>query len=641
MKISSVLIPVHTRYLVAAIFLSLTTSVLAVPFHTPTIDGTISGNGVDWDPADLVINDIHDDDLSRTANVRRLWFTWDQDSLYVAVTYQDFVADEALSVYLDLDRGVGPNDASVLDNNAGNFLMPAGHRIELVLGRDAADGADLFEGPPPLPRLVTSDNGTTISLAAQANAKQKLNTGTAPSGEDKARFPFWANSEIALPWSAIYPNHGGGVPAHAVIKAVAIAAIASLDSNGYDSAPDNDGMNDDLSAQILLANLSPSVIDANGDGQPDPADATISGTVTLPLDPGTGAVTVQAELIEFAGRDPGAPLSVVTTPDGVRTWTLPRLPTGRYRITTRAVGYFSDEIIIDVAQSQAVTGQDQTLDNATTISGTVSFASGPGALGSIELRDNAGLVLDSLSLTVAGGSFAFFVETSGDYVVAVKADTYLDAEWQVAVTVGTDVTNVDIIMVRQTDISGSVTFTEGDGQPGTLLFSNETGEILASTDFSSYDGTFQFFTPVGGNFTLSATTFPPHYYAPFDTTFAVTAGVDITDMVLALILDTVSGISDPGVTIRPVLLDAHPNPFNPQTTIAFDVPSLTAVKLTVYDVSGRLVDVLLDGDIVAPGRNEVVWRGRDMAGQVVSAGVYFYRLEVGNFIETKRMTLVK
>jgi hypothetical protein len=84
-----------------------------------------------------------------------------------------------------------------------------------------------------------------------------------------------------------------------------------------------------------------------------------------------------------------------------------------------------------------------------------------------------------------------------------------------------------------------------------------------------------------------------------------------------------------------------PNPFNPQTTIAFDLPNQSAVRLAVYDVSGRLVDVLLDGDIAVQGRSEVVWQGRDMGGRVVSAGVYFYRLEAGSFSETKRMVLVK
>jgi len=109
------------------------------------------------------------------------------------------------------------------------------------------------------------------------------------------------------------------------------------------------------------------------------------------------------------------------------------------------------------------------------------------------------------------------------------------------------------------------------------------------------------------------------------------------------VLVDISPVSDDDVAGRRLsqLHQNCPNPFNPQTTIAFDLPDEAAVKLAVYDVSGRLVDVLLDGDIVDQGRNEVVWRGRDMEGGVVSSGVYFYRLDAGAYSETKRMTLVK
>ena len=91
----------------------------------------------------------------------------------------------------------------------------------------------------------------------------------------------------------------------------------------------------------------------------------------------------------------------------------------------------------------------------------------------------------------------------------------------------------------------------------------------------------------------------------------------------------------------PVLGQNIPNPFNPQTTIAFDLPSEMLVSLRVYDVSGRLVDVLVDGEMAQQGRNEVVWRGRDQAGRLLPSGTYFYRLEAGGFSETKRMMLLK
>lgn len=92
---------------------------------------------------------------------------------------------------------------------------------------------------------------------------------------------------------------------------------------------------------------------------------------------------------------------------------------------------------------------------------------------------------------------------------------------------------------------------------------------------------------------------------------------------------------------RLCLWGASPNPFNPQTTIAFDLPSEQAVSLRVYDVAGRLVDTLLNDDLGQAGRNDIVWKGRDKAGRMVPAGVYHYRLEAGGYVETKRMTLLK
>jgi photosystem II stability/assembly factor-like uncharacterized protein len=79
----------------------------------------------------------------------------------------------------------------------------------------------------------------------------------------------------------------------------------------------------------------------------------------------------------------------------------------------------------------------------------------------------------------------------------------------------------------------------------------------------------------------------------------------------------------------------YPNPFNPSTLISFDLPKESKVKLTVFDIMGKEVAVLSDGNR-NPGHHEVVW---DAAAY--SSGVYFYKIEAGSFIETKRMVLVK
>jgi len=84
-----------------------------------------------------------------------------------------------------------------------------------------------------------------------------------------------------------------------------------------------------------------------------------------------------------------------------------------------------------------------------------------------------------------------------------------------------------------------------------------------------------------------------------------------------------------------------PNPFNPSTMIDFDLPMPAGVDLRIFDVSGRLVRVLLQGEILETGRRSVVWSGTDGAGRLVHSGTYIYRLQAGNYVETKRMTLLK
>jgi hypothetical protein len=83
-----------------------------------------------------------------------------------------------------------------------------------------------------------------------------------------------------------------------------------------------------------------------------------------------------------------------------------------------------------------------------------------------------------------------------------------------------------------------------------------------------------------------------------------------------------------------------PNPFNPVTNIFFSISEKAEVRLHVYDVSGRLVKGLVDG-WREPGVYSEAWDGRDDAGKQLPSGVYFYRLEAGKFVATKKMVLLK
>ena len=84
----------------------------------------------------------------------------------------------------------------------------------------------------------------------------------------------------------------------------------------------------------------------------------------------------------------------------------------------------------------------------------------------------------------------------------------------------------------------------------------------------------------------------------------------------------------------------YPNPFNPTTTIAYDLPQDGNVRLIIYDVMGREVTRLVNGFTPA-GYHNVRWDARNALGEQVSAGVYFYHLQSGAHVKTQKMVLLK
>jgi hypothetical protein len=99
--------------------------------------------------------------------------------------------------------------------------------------------------------------------------------------------------------------------------------------------------------------------------------------------------------------------------------------------------------------------------------------------------------------------------------------------------------------------------------------------------------------------------------------------------------------TDTAIPSKTALHKNHPNPFNPTTIIRYDLAQASNIRLSIYNIDGKLVKMLIDGGKQA-GYHSVEWNGKDEDGRQVPSGAYFYQLETSEgYKETKRMILLK
>ncbi|MBL7024668.1 MAG: T9SS type A sorting domain-containing protein [Candidatus Marinimicrobia bacterium] len=111
---------------------------------------------------------------------------------------------------------------------------------------------------------------------------------------------------------------------------------------------------------------------------------------------------------------------------------------------------------------------------------------------------------------------------------------------------------------------------------------------------------------------------------------------DASDAVMA----TIVNIDNAALPESFAMDQNYPNPFNPSTQINFSLPEASEMTLTVYDLSGRQIVRLVESSMSA-GYHQVVWNGLNTQGESVSTGMYIYRMQAGNFSETRKMTYLR
>jgi hypothetical protein len=214
------------------------------------------------------------------------------------------------------------------------------------------------------------------------------------------------------------------------------------------------------------------------------------------------------------------------------------------------------------------------------------------------------------------------------------------------------------------DARGRVSIYLGDGQGGysgdSLLDTESNGTVWLSADLDG-DGDLELITvaPDGRavvalwNAGEASYRHQTRYVIDDSITSVVAADLDGDgDMDLAaggpratwlLVNDAASAIRDLPADVRPLTyaLEAnYPNPFNPATTIEFALPEPVHVRLDIFNVLGRRVTTLVNGPLQA-GLHEQTWDGRTSDGHAAPSGVYFYRLQAGEFGATRRMLMLK
>ncbi len=91
---------------------------------------------------------------------------------------------------------------------------------------------------------------------------------------------------------------------------------------------------------------------------------------------------------------------------------------------------------------------------------------------------------------------------------------------------------------------------------------------------------------------------------------------------------------------RYALFQNYPNPFNASTTLHYDVPEPSDVKITIYDILGKEIITIVD-EFQYYGYKKIIWDGKNRNGKIVAPGVYFYRAHLGDLVETKKMIMLK
>jgi len=232
------------------------------------------------------------------------------------------------------------------------------------------------------------------------------------------------------------------------------------------------------------------------------------------------------------------------------------------------------------------------------------------------LSDTTDFTLTIMPVNDAPGDF-MMLSPENDAIISITPDNISDTLW-FEWAASTDVDGDSLTYLF--DVSSEMTFLE------TMLQSEES--TSAWVEYSVLAEAIDSLNVVTGAWII-----------------AVTDGIDSVDASngqYSFTIDATAMAIDPAILIPEVfaLHQNYPNPFNPTTTLRYDLPEDAIVNITIYDMMGRVVKTMVNTQQNA-GFKSVRWNATNDKGAPVSAGLYLYTIEAGQYRQTKKMVLLK
>jgi hypothetical protein len=267
-----------------------------------------------------------------------------------------------------------------------------------------------------------------------------------------------------------------------------------------------------------------------------------------------------------------------------------------------------------------------------TLSGTVSDEAGNPLDNTFILLSNTADSLNNVfALTDSLGAYSFSLLTGSYYMVSMH--TGYTTQTEVINFTGGNIDH-DIVMLSNVDtgsVSGLVTDRDGNPLENATVEFFLNGELATST-----------MTAENGSYSVSLE-YGEYTYRVWLSGYMTSEGslsVNQSDIVIDCTLDPIIATDDQVNALSQIALHVSPNPFNPSTTVSFNLPLASSVTIEVFNARGQRVRTLIQGTLPA-GFHEVVWDGTDECANPAASGVYIMRMMSGGKAFVQKSMMLK